>query len=166
MTKMRLKKLKLCTILLLGLGLTGLQAQEAIPATGANASGSGGSVSYSIGQLVYTTITGTSGSVAQGVQQPFEISVATGIEEAKGIKLILSVYPNPTKHYLTLSVSEFETSNLSYQLYNISGNLLETKMIEGNLTSVLMNNLLPATYLLKVVQGDKEIKTFKIIKTQ
>ncbi len=72
---MKYKNLKLSAILLLGLGLTGLQAQTSVNATGGNASGSGGSASYSVGQVVYTTHTGTNGSVAQGVQQPFEISV-------------------------------------------------------------------------------------------
>ena len=84
---MRHKKFTLSAVLLLGLGLTGLQAQTSVNATGGDASGSGGSVSYSVGQVVYTTNTGTSGSVAQGVQQPYEISVVTAIEEAKGINL-------------------------------------------------------------------------------
>ncbi len=43
--QMRHKRLKLSAIFLLGLGLTGLQAQETIPATGGNASGSGTTVS-------------------------------------------------------------------------------------------------------------------------
>ena len=101
---MRHKKLKLSAVLLLGLGLTGLQAQNAVPATGGNASGSGGTVAYSVGQVVYTTNTATNGSVAQGVQQPFEISVVTGLEEAKGINLALSAYPNPTTDFLNLKV--------------------------------------------------------------
>lgn len=46
---MKHKTFIISTIFLLGIGLTGLQAQEAIPATGGNASGSGGSVSYSVG---------------------------------------------------------------------------------------------------------------------
>ena len=29
-----------------------------------------------------------------------------------------------------------------------------------------MGNLVPATYFVKVMQGNKEVKTFKIIKTQ
>ena len=62
-----------------------LIAQEAIPAAGSNAIGSGGSVSYSVGQVVYTINTGTNGSVAEGVQQPYEISVVVGIEQAKDI---------------------------------------------------------------------------------
>jgi len=62
MSKMRHKRLKLNTVLLLGIGLTGLQAQTSVNATGGNASGGGGSASYSVGQVVYTTNTGTSGS--------------------------------------------------------------------------------------------------------
>jgi hypothetical protein len=161
---MRHKRLKLSAVLLLGLGLTGLQAQECVNATGGNASGSGGSASYSVGQVVYTTHTGTSGSVAEGVQQPYEISVVTAIEEAKGINLSVSAYPNPTTDYLTLEVKEFDLSNLSFQLYDMNGKLLLNEKITGNQTSIVMSNLVPATYFVKVIQGSKEVKTFKIIK--
>ena len=82
---MRQKRLKLSALLLLGLGLTGLQAQESINTTGGNATGDGGSASYSIGQMVYTTTTGDDGSVAQGVQQAFEIYVL-GVEDLEEIK--------------------------------------------------------------------------------
>ena len=149
---------------MLGLGLTGLQAQESVNATGGNASGSGGSVSYSVGQVVYTTTTGTSGSVAQGVQQPYEISAVTAIEQAKGINLSVSAYPNPTTDCLTLEVKDFELSTLHFQLFNMNGKLLQNEKITGNQTSISMSNLVPANYLVKVIQGDKEVKTFKIIK--
>lgn len=161
---MRHKRLKLSAVLLLGLGLTGLQAQESVNATGGNASGSGGSVSYSVGQVVYTTTTGTSGSVAQGVQQPYEISAVTAIEQAKGINLSVSAYPNPTTDCLTLEVKDFELSTLHFQLFNMNGKLLQNEKITGNQTSISMSNLVPANYLVKVIQGDKEVKTFKIIK--
>jgi hypothetical protein len=161
---MRHKRLKLSAVLLLGLGLTGLQAQESVNATGGDALGSGGSVSYSVGQVAYQTHTRTSGSVAQGVQQPFEISVVTGIEEAKGINLSVSAYPNPTTDYLTLSISGFEISNLTYQLYDISGKLLQSEKITGNQTNIVMSNLVPANYFVKVIAGNQLIKEFKIIK--
>jgi len=161
---MKHKRLKLSAILLLGLGLTGLQAQESINATGGNASGSGGSASYSMGQVVYSNITGTNGSVTQGVQQPYEISAVTGIEQSKGIKLSVTAYPNPTTDHLTLDVKDFEFSNLNFQLYDMQGKLLQTEKITSNQTSIAMSNLAPATYFVKVVQGNKEVKTFKIIK--
>lgn len=161
---MQHKRLKLIAILLLGLGLTGLQAQTSTNATGGNASGGGGTVSYSVGQVVYTTNSGVNGSGAHGVQQPFEISIVTGIEEAKEINLLVSAHPNPTTDYLTLGISEFDTSNLSYQLYDMNGRLLQNEKITGNQTRIAMSNLVPATYFVKVLHNQNEIKTFKIIK--
>lgn len=76
---MKYKKMKLSAIIILAMALTELKAQEAIPASGGNATGSGGSVSYSVGQVEYSSNTGSGGSVAAGVQQPYEISVVTGL---------------------------------------------------------------------------------------
>ena len=163
---MRNKRLKLSAVLLLGLGLTGLQAQTNVNATGGNASGNGGSVSYSVGQVVYTTHKGSNGSVAQGVQQPYEISVA-GIDEANGISLKVTAYPNPTTDYLTLEIdasTSLSIQSMSYQLYDIQGKVLQNQKITGYRTSIDMNNLVPSTYFVKVIQENKAVKTFKVIK--
>ena len=162
---MKHKRLKLSVVLLLGLGLTGLQAQTSVNATGGNASGSGGSASYSVGQLAYTTNTGTNGSVSEGVQQPFEISVVTGIEEAKDIFLNVSAYPNPTTDYLELKVENLQLSELSYKLYDISGKVYQNKEIGNSITKIEMQNLPQGIYFIKVIDTkNKEFKTFKIIK--
>ncbi len=155
------KKVKL-SVLLLGLGLTA-QAQQATTATGGNASGSGGTTAYSVGQIVYTTNTGTTGSVAQGVQQPYEISIVIGIED-NSINLELTAYPNPTTNFLTLNVSNAELSTLNFQLYDISGKLVESRKIISSTETITMENLPTATYFLKVTNNNKEVKTFKIIK--
>jgi hypothetical protein len=156
--------LKFCTLLLFVLGVNGLQAQEAITASGGNAIGSGGSVSYSVGQVSYKTITGNNGSVNQGVQQPYEISVVSGITQAKLINIKCIAYPNPTTNQLTLSIDNFELENLSYKLYDMSGRLLQTKKINSNNTSINMSKLLHASYFVKVLKDNTEVKTFKIIK--
>lgn len=161
---LRHKKVKLSAVLLLGIGLTGLHAQNTIPASGGNASGSGGSVSYSVGQIVYTKSTGTNGSSAQGVQQPYEISVVTGIEEALGISLEIMVYPNPATDFVKLKIENYEVQNLRYQLYDINGSLLQDNKIVGNETNIVMSYYMSATYFLKVTDNNKVVKTFKIIK--
>jgi hypothetical protein len=161
---MHQKKLILTTLLLFITGLTGVYAQSVIPTTGGNASGSGGSVSYSVGQVIYSTNTGTSGSEVQGVQQPFEISVITGLEEGKSINMQCSAYPNPATYYVNLKVENFKTENLSYQLYDVSGKLLGNKKIDANETKIDMHDLVISTYFLKITQNNKEIKVFKIIK--
>lgn len=142
----------------------GLQAQSTISASGGNATGGGGTVSYTIGQIVYSKITGTNGTVTQGVQQPYEISVVTAIETAKDINLICSVYPNPTTDFLTLRVMNFDIENLSYWLYGVSGNLIETKKVTADETQISMAKMVSGTYFLKIATGNKEVKTFKIIK--
>lgn len=154
-------------ILLIVLGVTKLQAQEAIPASGGNASGYEGTVSYSVGQVFYITNSETSGSVAQGVQQAYEISVIDGIDFIKGINLSISAYPNPTTNFLILQV---ETSTpihlLNYKLYDTSGKLLESKKITSYNTNIKMSQLPSSSYFLRVEENNKEIKVFKIIKNQ
>lgn len=161
---MKCNRLKLSAILLFGLGLTSLQAQTSVNSTGGIVSGSGGSVSYSVGQVAYTSSSGTNGSVTQGAQQPYDISVITEIEEAKGINLTISVHPNPTTDNLTLVVKDFELLNISFQLFDINGKLLQSEKITDKQTYIDMGNLLPAIYFVKVIQNNKEVKTFKIIK--
>jgi len=157
-----MKKTKTVALLLLGFGITTAQAQQAVTATGGNASGSGGTVAYSVGQIVYTTNTGITGSVAQGVQQPYEISIV-GVED-NSIKLELTAYPNPTTNYLTLNVGKAELSTLNFQLYDIGGKLIESRKIISITETIRMENLPSAIYFLKVNNNNKEVKTFKIIK--
>lgn len=160
-----MKKSKIFILLLLiTLTQAKISAQESVNATGSNASGSGGSASYSVGQVVYTTSTGANGSMAQGVQQPYEVSVVTAIDEAIGINLSVSTYPNPTTDNLTLEIKNFEYSDLTYHLFDINGRLLQSEKITELQTEIIMGNLVTATYFVKVMQANREIKIFKIIK--
>jgi hypothetical protein len=157
-------KMKIICFLLFIWGSAICFAQQSVSSAGGEARGAGGTVSYSVGQVVYITNTSTTGSIAQGVQQPYEISFVSGIEEAKGINLICSAYPNPAADFLTLKVENYNIEYLSYGLYDVNGKLLEHKIIEGNETSINMSILAPASYFLKVTQNNKEIRTFKIVK--
>jgi hypothetical protein len=161
---MKHKKAKLCAVFLIWYGLTGLQAQTTVSAAGGKVLGIGGSVSYSVGQVFYTTNQGTNGSLAQGVQQAFEITNLTGIESSRYITLQYSAFPNPTTGFLKLKVQDFNTENLIYQLFDISGKLLEYNKVKDNETIIDMSQLVPSTYFLKIIQNTKDVKSFKIIK--
>ncbi len=159
--------LLLFMILTFTLSLSSSSAQEVIPASGGDATGSGGSVSYSIGQIFYSTHVGENGSVAEGVQQPYEISVVTSVIDAGGIDLIISAYPVPATDFLTLRVDNYDYENLEYFLYDINGRLLKEGKITAVETTISVTSLVPAVYLLKVIQAVpsyKEVKTFRIIK--
>ena len=140
-----------------------VNGQESINTSGQNATGTGGSASYSLGQVVYTTYSGTNGSVAQGVQQPYEISVILGIEYTN-INLIMTVSPNPTKDLLTLKVDNYEFENLTYQLLDINGKQFLLSQTSAAETQISVASLPSAIYFLKVSDKNKVIKTFKISK--
>lgn len=161
---MKQTKAKFAALFFFLIGMTGLYAQVTVTTTGGNASGSGGTSSYTVGQLGYTTNSGTTGSVAQGVQQPFEISIVEGVEEAKEIELSCLLFPNPTSDFVNLKLNSFKVENIIYQIFDFNGKLLESKTIEGGETSIEMKKYADAVYFLKVFQGDKELKTFKIVK--
>jgi len=159
-------KLKISAVFLLALGIPGLYAQEAISSGGGNASGSGGSVSYSVGQVVSDYQTGTSGSLFQGVQQPYEIWIMNGLEEFADITLDYRAYPNPATDFILLKVDNdnIPLSTLTIFMYDLSGKLIKILNINDIETIIHMENFKPAVYYLKVIQGSKEVKTFKIIK--
>jgi len=140
-----------------------IHAQETILPAGNEAMGSGGTSSYSVGQVVYTTNTGANGSVAQGVQQVYDISTSSG-NKITDIILEMSVYPNPTKDNLTLKFDNNKYSGLSYQLFDINGKIInQNKLIENN-TTIKMRDLPNSIYFLKVIKNNTPIKSFKIIK--
>jgi hypothetical protein len=74
------------------------------------------------------------------------------------------VYPNPATDFIKLSIKNYDIENLRYQLYDINGSVLKDNKIDSNEITISMQDLRPSTYFVKVIQGKKEIKTFKIIK--
>ena len=76
----------------------------------------------------------------------------------------MKAYPNPTTDYLTLNVSNNEFSNLNFQLIDITGKIIETRKIVNSIETISMEELPKAIYFLKVVNNNKDVKTFKIIK--
>ena len=149
--------------LLILLGTVGLHAQETVPATGGDASGSGGSVAYSIGQVVYTTNTGISGTVSQGVQQPYEI-ITVGIKETE-LNISLLIFPNPTADNLTLEIKDYNNEKLSFQLLDIQGKLLASEVITTSKTQINLSDLSTGTYLINLIQENRNAQSFIIIKS-
>jgi len=139
-----------------------IYSQEIIPASGGEATGSGGSSSYSVGQLVYTTNTG-SGTVTQGVQQSIELFTLSN-PELTTVNLTAVTYPNPTSDYITLKISDSALDNLSYKLIDVNGKVIANGSITNADTQISMQSLATGTYVLKVNQNNQELKTFKIIK--
>jgi len=155
--------ISLLLIVLIGFNVQ-LSAQESVHAAGENGTGTGGSVSFTVGQIVYKTFTASGFSISQGVQQPYEISVLTGSAIAPGINLTISAYPNPATDYLILKLTDMDYSAYSFLMFDAKGKLLREGLIENYETKISMTEFSPATYFFKVVKNRQQIKLFKIVK--
>lgn len=141
-----------------------LWSQRGPVAAGGEATGSGGTVSFSVGQIDYITIAGSSGTVSQGLQQPYEIYNITGIaDDPSGYSM--TVYPNPTAAHLILEIAGSEISELAYSLTDIHGHSLLQDAVTDPKTVISMEHLAMATYFLTVTRNAKTVQSFKIIKT-
>jgi len=160
---MKHKKSIILFALFLFWGLAGAIGQNNTLPSGGEGTGSGGTLSYSIGQVDYIHAEGSGGTANQGVQQPFEIFVL-GIDTHPEILLDIKVFPNPTVSNVTLRIGNFEGGDISYQLYDIHGRFLAGQSVQLDTTRIPMEDLASAVYLLQVIDKSGPIKTFKIIK--
>jgi hypothetical protein len=160
--------IKSSVLLVLSFGFIGLHAQEVVSTSGGRAVGNGGFVDYTVGQITYTTNFSGTYSVAQGVQQPYEIIIETDPRDALNLTLTCSAYPNPVADFLTLQVENYIDEKIEYTLYDAVGKLLTTGNVEKKKTVISMVGYISSTYTLKVIQQRNEsmprkTKVFKII---
>jgi len=162
-----MKKLKTTTALLLGLAVSQSYGQSEIVPSGGEGLGTGGTTSFTIGQIAYQTTDTQSDYVAEGVQQPYEIFTVLDIGGSDLISLSFSAYPNPTTDYLILKFDEAQdvlNKTLTFSLYNATGQQLNHNKLSDISTKIEMKHLPKGIYFLKIVNKDIAIKTFKIIK--
>ena len=150
---MKSKKIKFI-LLLLNISIT-VQAQQANTTSGGDASGNGGTVAYSIGQVFSITNSNVSGTVSQGVQQANEIFTLS-IKESE-LNISISVFPNPTSSILNLQIKNYNNEKLSYQLFNVQ--------VVTQQTQINTESLPIATYFIHIKnQTNTQLYSFKFIK--
>jgi hypothetical protein len=137
-----------------------------INATGGDISSEEGSVSYSIGQVYYTSLQGNKNHVTEGIQQPLVISITPidKIDEKEEEIFKLAAYPNPVTDYFIIEASTYNNRSLSYHLMDLQGRLLKLDRIGKSGAKVDISRLSAAIYLLRISDNGKHIKTIKIIK--
>lgn len=140
-----------------------LPAQDNTCTAGGTSTGSGGSSTYTIGQAAYSTNFGINGSLAEGVQQPHEISVIVGLNDAY-YNLKLGTFPNPVFETLTLHAHPLNYSGLSYRLMNMSGANLLSGLIVEEMTTIDLSHFASSIYILSILKDNFQLRTFQIIK--
>ena len=163
LTTMRVFKFAISLLLIIA-GANSLLAQNGTSAAGGEATGSDGSVSYSVGQVFFQSVSDMDGSVSSGIQQAYVISEVPGTWTTDDIQLKVSIYPNPVSDYLLLRLDQSVTGDLEYHLLDMNGKSQIRAKITGNESIIPVGQLSPSVYILKITSYDNELKVFKIIK--
>lgn len=137
-------------------------AQEAVVSGGNYHENSSGSISWTLGELVSETLRAEDVVLTQGMQQP--TLTVTSVEEHPDLDFRITIFPNPTREFVNIKIDADYFENLRYELYNFKGLIIEQKRIDSEVVNVSMHNLDPAVYFLRIIQDNKVLKIFKIVK--
>lgn len=138
------------------------QQLEVVATSGDFYENSSGSLSWTLGEVVIETLSETNFIITQGFQQSKLTVTAINDLQTSGIEL--SVYPNPTNSFLLIEVKTDNQRDLQINLFDLNGKLILQKKITGSKQTVYMQNYKPAIYILKITEGNKEIRTYQIVK--
>ncbi len=153
----------LFAVFLMGLTSSKLQAQQAVIASGNNASGGGGTASYSVGQMIQVNNSSADGSAIQGIQFAFDGANLSIIDLQTNLEI--TTYPNPTTSVIHVNIDKVDQNTFDYQLFSISGQLVRRGKVQSKTTKIDVNNLETASYILKINNSSNQTtKSFKIIK--
>ncbi|MCS6935876.1 MAG: T9SS type A sorting domain-containing protein [Chitinophagales bacterium] len=142
----------------------GVYAQRTISPSGGEATGSGGTVSFTIGQIDYIFQSGSNGNLHQGVQQPYELFTVSITEAAKPFSI--RVFPNPTAHSITIQSDAPSGEPLTLLLYDTQGKLIYRQPHHTQHSEIDMSAYASGQYLLHILHSQKQqpLQTIQIIK--
>lgn len=145
------------------LNFSHLTAQVSVNSGGISVSGPGGSLSVSLGQVDYALSQGSEGDLLSGVQQPFEISIITDLEDDM-VDFHINVFPNPFQQGVSLELNTENAQSYRWQIFSIKGDL----MLEGQgyekLSYIDLSELNASLYLLRIAIEDRQARSFRIVK--
>lgn len=155
--------IKILSLLLLSVIMTlTANAQELISNSGGYYSNSSGSLAWSVGEAIISTISDGTDTLTQGFHQSrFEI---TSISENTEENFNIQFFPNPVEDYFNIQIENSDISNFSFVLYDSHGKILCNEKITDKLSKVNMSNYTAANYFVTVFHNGISVNSIQIIK--
>jgi hypothetical protein len=138
-----------------------VSSQEVISTQGDSYSNASGSIDFTIGEVIIDTGTDGTNDITQGFHQTNWNFL--GLEDhAPNYEAI--IFPNPTKDILNIKTSKFE--NVTYKLYDATGKVVLEDILSSEQTPIQVSQLAPGNYSIALIDDSKNLKIFKLVKTQ
>lgn len=138
-----------------------LMAQERSVASGGEASGTGGTVSYTIGLPDFQTYSGSNGTISEGVQQAYELLSLNVNDWNKDFQVVF--YPNPVTDYLVIEVPETD-AELTYNILSHSGQLVKSGNLSEIKTSIEVRSFVSEGYFIEIRKNNQLVRHYQFIK--
>jgi hypothetical protein len=135
--------------------------QNALSATGGHFKSTGGSTSFTVGQVAYVLKKGTGSYLNEGVQQVYT-KKTTPIEELVYLKEV-QLYPNPTQETFNLIISTNEVVQVRYTIMDYLGKEIRNGNILSEKSEISLRDLPAGNYFISL-KSKKENRIFKIVK--
>lgn len=169
---MKHKKMKVSAVLLLGLGLTSVQAQTMYVKES-----SGTQTAHDITNIQTMTFSGGNASIQKTDNSTASFALSeisyinfeyllTNIEEPAGLENLtrLTAYPNPVSDILSIDLSSLKNKQGILTVLALDGSTVLTQPTQGTANEMVnLSSLTAGVYYCQFANGN-EIKTVKIIK--
>jgi hypothetical protein len=139
-----------------------VNAQKAITSGGVNIVSMSGNMSFVVGQIDYIN-TGNTATLSQGVLQVYNrlpITYVFNIDNTNTIQ----AWPNPVITNLIIKIDGKPVTDISYQILDLNGQLVENNRIVSASTTINMQKYPSGIYIVNVIYSNKKSVKFKIIK--
>lgn len=157
-----MKKLVFLSLMFLIKSFNPIWAQESINFTGGNISNTTGSVSFSIGEVVFNSFSNTDFNITHGVQHSIEVFLVETAEISSPFSA--QVFPNPSSEQIQIKLPSNLTGTYSFKLIDLNGKELLNHLVKESFAVIDISTFESATYYLLISSEDSVIQTFKVIK--
>ena len=123
-----------------------------------------GELNVSVGQINYTNDSNAKGDINLGVQQTYLVGVKNIAEEQD---ILVWIFPNPTSTTVKVHIPPKvvnSSEQIKFTLYDAAGRLVRYEEITSEETLISMETYAQGNYVLNVVDRDKTLGSFKIIR--
>ena len=130
--------------------------------TGDYNQGTSASLSWTLGEPVIETATGSNAILTQGFQQnSYQI---VNVFEKPELSFEITAYPNPTTDFVNIKTNSAD-QDLILELFDLQGKRLKKAEMQKNIVQINLSEYAGSSYILKATnKTGKLLKSWKIVK--
>ena len=156
-----MKTYKILMVMMIPMGVYG---QSSVHSSWGEGTGTGGRMTYSMGQVFVQNVTVPGvARLAEGVQHPLEV-LTIGMDDVSQILEGVMLFPNPTSGELNLQIQGFRPDLFSYRIFNNLGQIIQKEDVHNSSTLISLETLAAGTYRIEVNSKSGKQKIFQVIK--